>query len=295
MIIYLLFPHLTGFFICGLYPWVLLLLLLAFLTFDLQLGKGTFFFLLVWKALSIRTWLSHFVTQIPEEKSGTSVWIKNGTDILALGAFTSAKSKPTLLMLRGQRSGFKGPAGLAPGCVGSTSLSLWNMGESPVSWASASSDTGAVWTWWAEPSCRSRDVSWPSDVLFYYLPSSKSLEAGWIFSFFRGANGSSGILTWVVRGWKNSRIGGEMEPGSVCPALLPGYHAARGMPLPVSVNGNGSALGIWGNEYQLGAEDWPLFSDFHLFLPLWPLQTKRHVLGNTWLCNMFFSECVLFS
>lgn len=253
-----------------------------------------FFFFLVWKALSIRTWLSRFVTQIPEEKSGTSVWIKNGTDVLALGAFTSAKSKPILLMLRGQRSGFKGPAGLAPGCVGSTSLSLWNMGESSVSLGLS------FFRHRSSLDLMGRDLlplpwcflaQWCSILLFALITVSRSWMDLLVFQMskqkFRNIDLSR------VRGWINSRIGGEMEPGSVCPALLPGCHSACGMPLPVSVNGNGSALGIWGNAYQLGAQDCPLFSDFHLFLPLWPLKTKRHVLGNTWLCNMFFWMCLI--
>lgn len=60
------------FFICRLYPWVPLLLLLAFLTSDLQLSKGKFCFVLfsIWKAPSAWTWLSLHVTPIPQEHHG---------------------------------------------------------------------------------------------------------------------------------------------------------------------------------------------------------------------------------
>lgn len=98
-------------------------------------------------------------------------------------------------------SRFQGPADLAPGCVGSTSgsrqLSLWSTGKLPVSLGlsffrnKTSFDLmghDLLQLWW---------FFWPSDFLFYYLSSSQSLEARWIFSFFRWANGSSGILTWL--------------------------------------------------------------------------------------------------
>lgn len=197
MIIYLLFPHLTGFFICRLYPWVLLVLLLAFLTFDIQLGKGTFFFSsfekhyqsepgfhVLWPrfqkrrvepqfGLKMALTSLHWVPSLPQ-KANQFCWCYGDS---AAG-------------LKDQQAWHQGVWVLLPCPCGT-----WVSRPSP--WASASSDTGAVWTWWAETSCHSRDVFWPSDVLFYYLPSSQSLEAGWIFSFFRWANRSSGILTWV--------------------------------------------------------------------------------------------------
>lgn len=124
------------FFICWLYPWVPLLLLLAFMTSDLQLGKGKFCFVLfsIWKAPSAWTWLSLHVTPIPQEHHGTSFGLKRA--LMSLSWEPSSTSS-------------------------SSQLSLWKRASPPSLWASVSSETRAVLIWWAKISCSSGDFSGP--------------------------------------------------------------------------------------------------------------------------------------
>lgn len=190
------------------------------------------------------------------------VWTEKGTDVLVLGAFLHFKLQPALPVETG-----KSPVPLG--------LSFF---RNKSSFDLMSQDLLQLWWFF-----------WPRDFLFYYLSSSQSLRVRWISSFFRRANASSEALTWL-ESEDGKQQNQEWDGTWVCLAITLAWMSR--------CLGNVPSrerlcewlchrdLGKW-SDYQLEAQDHPVYSDVHGFPPLWPLKAKTHVLSNTWLCNMF--------